>query len=186
MNESDTSRGVTKDQWLAAAIDELEVGSVEQITIHGLARKLGISKSGFYWHFKSRQDLLREVLAYWVHELTEVVVDNPELAALPPIERLRTTAQMIVDYDLTRYEIGIRQWAMQDREAARAVRKVNKLRLDFVRTVLEELGFQGDELEMRARTFVCFYSWESRMFAEFSKKNRRALIDRRIEMLCRK
>ena len=186
MKEKKPPRGVTRDQWLAAAIDELEAGNVNNVTIEGLARKLGIAKSGFYWHFRDRRELLSAVLGYWVHELTEVVTSNPELARLPPRERLKKTADMVIRYDLTRFEIGIRQWAMQDDEAARSVRKVNRIRLDFVRAALGELGFEDDELEMRSRLFVCYHTWESQTFSEFSRKNRLALLEQRIDMLCKR
>ena len=90
---------------------------------------------------------------------------------------------MILDYELTRYEIAIRQWAVQDTEAARAVRKVNRIRLDFVRKALSELGFTGDDLDMRTMLFVCYQSWESPMFLEISLKRRRQLIAKRIELI---
>jgi len=90
---------------------------------------------------------------------------------------------MILDYELTRYEIAIRQWAVQDTEAARAVRKVNRIRLDLVRKALSELGFTGDDLEMRTMLFVCYQSWESPMFREISLKRRRQLIAKRIELI---
>ena len=90
---------------------------------------------------------------------------------------------MILDYELTRYEIAIRQWAVQDTEAARAVRKVNRIRLDFVRKALSELGFTGDDLDMRTMLFVCYQSWESPMFREISLKRRRQLIAKRIELI---
>jgi hypothetical protein len=92
-------------------------------------------------------------------------------------------AEMILDYDLTRYEIAIRQWALQDAAAARAVRKANRLRLEFARNALSELGFKGDDLEVRAMLFVCYHSWESPMFREISRKRRRELITKRIELL---
>jgi hypothetical protein len=95
-------------------------------------------------------------------------------------------AEMIIDYDLTRYEIVIRQWALQDAEAARAVRKANRLRLEFARNALSELGFKGDDLEVRAMLFVCYHSWESPMFREISRKRRRELITKRIELLTSK
>jgi hypothetical protein len=95
-------------------------------------------------------------------------------------------AEMILDYDLTRYEIAIRQWALQDAEAARAVRKANRLRLEFARNALSELGFKGDDLEVRAMLFVCYHSWESPMFREISRKRRRELITKRIELLTSK
>ncbi len=90
---------------------------------------------------------------------------------------------MILDYDLTRYEIAIRQWALQDAGAARAVKKANRLRLDFARKALSELGFKGEALEMRAMLFVCYHSWESPMFWEISRKRRRELIAKRVELL---
>ena len=96
---------------------------------------------------------------------------------------MRKIAELVHDYDLTHHEIAIRQWALQDPEAARAVRKVNRLRLDFVRRALSELGFEGDDLEMRSMLFVCYQTWEASMFTELSRERRRVLIAKRIELL---
>ncbi len=90
---------------------------------------------------------------------------------------------MIFEHDLVRYEIGIRQWAMRDASAAKAVKKVNRARLEFVSQALEELGFRGDDLEMRAMLFVCYHTWESPMFREVSRKKRRDLIQRRVDLI---
>ena len=171
---------------MRAALDELSFGSVTDISVQALARKLGICKSGFYWHFRNKSELLRAVLDYWVHEITEVITANPQMRELDPETRLRKTAEMILDYGLVRYEIGIRQWALQDKEAAKVVEKVNTLRLNFTRETLAELGFEDDDLEMRAMAFVCYHTWELLMFREMSKKKLRALIRKRVEMICRK
>jgi hypothetical protein len=93
---------------------------------------------------------------------------------------------MIHDYDLAKYDMAIRQWALQDAEVARTVEKVNQLRLDFVRGALSELGFKGEDLEMRSMLFVCYYTWESNMFQEISRKRRHDQILKRIELLTRK
>jgi len=99
---------------------------------------------------------------------------------------LTRTAELILEYDLTRYEIPIRQWALQDAMAARAVRKVNRIRLDYIGGAFSELGFTGDDLEMRTMLFTCYHSWESPMFREISRKRRRDQIAKRIELLTRK
>ena len=180
------TRGVTRDEWLGAALDELSFGSVTDINVQALARKLGIGKSGFYWHFRNKGELLRAVLEYWVHEITEVITTNPQMQELDPETRLRKTAEMIVDYGLVRYEIGIRQWALRDREAAKVFKRVNTLRLNYTRETLAELGFEGDDLEMRAMAFVCYHTWEVLMFRDMSRKKLRGLIRQRVEMICRK
>jgi AcrR family transcriptional regulator len=177
---------VSKAQWLDMALEVLETDGVAGVRIEVLAKRLAISKSGFYWHFKNRDHLLKDMLDYWSHEITEVITANPEILTLKPKGRLIRTAEIILDYQLTRYEIPIRQWALQDAGAARAVKKVNRLRLDFVGGAFSELGFKGDDLDMRSMLFVCYHTWESPMFREVSRKRRRELIAKRIELLTSK
>lgn len=186
MNKQTVQRGVSKAEWLEASLEVLSERGVNGIIIEGLAKTLGISRAGFYWHFKNRDDLLREMLAYWVHEVTLVVTANSHLIALAPKIRLIKIAEMILDYDLGRYDMPIRQWARVNAEAARVARKVNRIRLDFIGTAFSELGFKGEELEMRARLFICYHALESSMFQEMSGKRRRGLITKRIELLIRK
>ncbi len=179
-------RGVSRDEWLRAALEELGSGRVADISIQELARKLGISKSGFYWHFTDKKELYKEVLEYWKHELTEVLSENPKMLELPPEERLLRIAETVFDYDLGSYDVGIRQWALRDAQAARAVKQVNKMRLDFVGTAFSELGFSGDELEMRTILFVGYQTWEQHTFRELPRKKLRALIKKRVKLLCKK
>jgi AcrR family transcriptional regulator len=177
---------VSKAQWLDISLEVLETDGIAGVRIEILAKRLGISKSGFYWHFKNRDQLLKELLNHWSRELTEVATTNPEMLALEPKNRIIKTAEMILEYDLTRYEIPIRQWALHDAVAARAVKKVNRLRLSFLSEAFSELGFTGDDLDMRVMLFVCYHTWESPMFREISRKRRRELIAKRIELLTSK
>ena len=183
MSDRKARRGLSKADWLEAGLERLASKSIEAITVEDLSRSLGVAKSGFYWHFRSRDDLLRQMLDHWVHEMTEVVTENEQVLAIEPRLRLVTTAEMILTYDLARLDMAIRQWALDDKLAARAVKKVNRVRLGLAREALSELGFEGDDLEMRAMLFVCYHTWESTMFREISRRRRRELIVRRVELL---
>lgn len=153
--------GLAKGDWLEAALVMLARDSVADLTIEGLARSLKTSKSGFYWHFRDRGDLLDELLAHWRNEFTEIVAGNPKVAKMSPIDRLNAIALMIIDYDLARYEVAMQQWALQDPSAAEIVNKVNERRTEYVRQAFSELGFRGGDLEMRTRVFACYCTWES-------------------------
>ena len=186
VNSKKVARGVTKAEWLEAGLHALSKQGVAGLTVEGLAKGLGIAKAGFYWHFKDRENLLRQLLNHWAHELTGVVTTNVEVLDLEPKRRLATTAEMVLEHDLGRYDMAIRQWAVHDAEAARAVRKVNRMRLDLVRGAFCELGFTGDDLDMRAMLFVCYQTWESSMFREIPRKRRRELIAKRLDLLTSK
>jgi AcrR family transcriptional regulator len=178
--------GFSRADWLEAAARILSSSSISEVKIESLARVLGVSKSGFYFHFKNRDELLDCLLEFWLHEVTEAITENPGLSKLDPRARLRRTAEIILDNDLVRYEIGIRQWALSDERVAEAVATVNRKRLRFVRSALRDLGFTGQNLEMRAMLFVCYHTWESPMFAEIPAERRRKLIKRRVDLITSK
>ena len=90
---------VSKAEWLAAALDELERGGIDAVRVERLAKILKVAKSGFYWHFQDRRDLQRELLGYWLHEYTEVVSSNPQLLLGEPKARLEKIMKMIQDHD---------------------------------------------------------------------------------------
>lgn len=115
------------------------------------------------------------ILDYWTHEFTAAVTGNPKLLKGDPKKRIYETMVMILDHDLTMYDLGIRDWASHDSDAAEAVRAVYGMRLEFVQRIFSELGFRGQQLEMRTRLFVCYHSWEQVMFEDLSKEESRKL-----------
>ena len=177
---------VSKKQWLAEALDTLESSGVEAVKVERLAKALGISRSGFYWHFKNRQDLLEHLLDFWASEYTGVLTDNPDIIKLDPKKRLYTTMEMIRDKHLAKYDLAMTSWAKLDSHAHQMVKKVVKMRLDYLRVNFAELGFEGDELEMRTRLFVCYHSWEDTMFPDLSDQKHSKLLKLRYKYLIQK
>lgn len=189
MNDPPKKRGrpgLSRGEWLEAALGLISEGSVADLSVEKLARSLKISKSGFYWHFKDRRQLLDALLEHWQHEITEVIAENPRIAELEAKDRLIEIATMLVDFDLTKFEISIRQWAFTDPTAARTVRHADKMRMEFVGQALSELGFKGDDLDMRTRVYVCYQTWESAMYQDLSKARRKRLIAKQVDMLIKK
>ena len=159
-------RRVSKAQWLEKALETLAASGVEAVKIERLAKALGVARSGFYWHFKNHQNLLQHLLDFWADEYTGVVTDNSELKALDANKRLLVTMEMVRDFELAKYDLAMFSWAKSDPLVRKVVQKVIEMRLDHVRAIFKELGFRGDEIEMRSRLFVCYYSWEGTMFAD--------------------
>ena len=72
---------VTRQDWLAVAMDVLISDGVEQVKILTLGERLGVSRSSFYWYFSSRQDLLNALLDHWENANTKALVKQAGLAA---------------------------------------------------------------------------------------------------------
>ena len=166
---------VSKDQWLATALGELKRGGIEAVKVERLANIIGVAKAGFYWHFKDRADLHQHMLDYWSRQFTSDILSRPNLTRGTPVERLNVIVRLIEEHDLDRYEIAVRAWAQHDKQAAVVYRRTISARLDFVRRTFAELGFKGSELEIRARAFVCFFTWERSTFADEIEYDRHAI-----------
>ena len=111
----------------------LNESGVDQVTIHNLARRLGIARSGFYWHFKDRNALHDAMLLDWERLTTKTVSGNKVIPSLDPIDRLLRIAELVQDFDLSAYDVALYHWAMQSKKAASRVRAVTRRRSRFVK-----------------------------------------------------
>jgi AcrR family transcriptional regulator len=177
---------VSKAEWLARALDVLEGEGVDGVRVERLARDLGVAKSGFYWHFTDREDLLKEMLRYWSDEFTESVLVSPKTCEGSAGDRLFNVMEMVEEQEMARYDLAVRAWAERDRFARKALRRVYQRRLGFVTQIFQDLGFRGQELEMRAKLFTVYHSWQQTFAHKDTRAQRTALRKLRYTMLVKK
>ncbi len=184
MTKKAKKKRVSKADWLEKALDVLEIDGINEVKIERLARELNISKSGFYWHFKDRKDLIRTMITYWEEEFTSVVTSNSAILNAKPKERIYLTMKMILENNLTRLELPMRFSAEKDPIAWKMINRVYQVRLNFFRSALSEIGFESEDLEMRIHLLTCYHTWESVMFRDISEGNRAKWLKLRLDLIC--
>ncbi len=78
---------------------------------------------------------------------------------------------MIYELNLTAHETMIRTLVQEFPDLQQAVAAVYQSRYDTVRQIFSELGFEGDDLEMRTLLFASSAGQDQLMFLEFSDKD---------------
>ena len=184
--EQAKKKRVSKGEWLDMALEILTQEGIEEVRIEKLAARLGISKSGFYWHFSDRDDLYRQLLKAWEHEMTKVITENPEINLGPVEKRLENIMTIISGYELGRADASIFVWSQRDEQVLGVMHRVNKERLGFLRGLFEELGFEGDELDMRTQLFAVYAANEHSFLHHLPKSKRDRLLKRRVRLLTQK
>ena len=53
------SRRLSADDWAREALEQIAETGVSSVAVEPLARRLGVTKGSFYWHFPSREALLQ-------------------------------------------------------------------------------------------------------------------------------
>ena len=55
-------QSLSAENWIEAALDVISEGGVESVAVEPLARRLGVTKGSFYWHFPNRDALVGRAL----------------------------------------------------------------------------------------------------------------------------
>jgi AcrR family transcriptional regulator len=174
---------VSKDQWLAQALEELVRGGIAAVRVERLARALAVAKSGFYWHFDGLDDLHRHLLDYWSSEYTGAIMARVEEVPREPRAQLELVMELVEEGDFGRYDFAMHGWAKQDAAVRAAVDEVVASRLAFIGRIFARLGFSGDELDMRTRLFVCNEMWQKETYPSISERHRARLRKLRLDLL---
>jgi AcrR family transcriptional regulator len=155
---------VSKQQWLDAALEALSSGGVEAVRVVDLAKALNISKSGFYWHFESREHLLEQMKQYWITEYSSQIIEETLQSHEPLVGKLTQLVGKIRDRQAGKYDLAFTAWAARNPSLKTHVDHVRDMRITFIKTILAEEGYRGDDLEGRARLFLVYFSWSEVMF----------------------
>ena len=75
---ADDSGRLRAEDWELAALEALGTSGLAAVNVQALARKLGVTKGSFYWHFADREALLKATLARWEASYTERVIEALE------------------------------------------------------------------------------------------------------------
>lgn len=144
---------VTREDWLAVAVDTLVVEGVESVKILTLARKLGVSRSSFYWYFKSRQDLLDRLLQFWSDTNTRGIVAQAGKPSGTITQGVLNVFECWVDervYD-PRLDFAVREWARRSEPIRRRVMEADDARVAAIRDLYMRHGFSEMDAFIRAR-----------------------------------
>lgn len=152
------------ERWIEAGLAEIAAGGIAAVRVEVLAKKLGVTKGGFYWHFKDQPALLNAILRHWadgrIAAIEKQTADDGAAAAA----RLKSIIQLYSDRVSAQgmaIELAIRQWSRGDEGAAAAVAKVDAARLKNVQRLYERMGYARADAEGRAFLFYAFVFGQS-------------------------
>ena len=177
---------LSQEAWLTLALDVLAKEGRALIEIDYLAGKLGVTKGSFYAHFKDKKHFVHETAKFWADTSTLPAIEALVQSKKTGEEKLLSLMQIIRENELERYDIVMRAWALDEPLVAKEVERVDLMRHDFVKSLFAEMGFEGEELEMRTLLFQTFHSFNSALQGSFFEENRLKYEELRHRLLTQK
>ncbi|MEO8797762.1 MAG: TetR/AcrR family transcriptional regulator [Polyangiaceae bacterium] len=143
------TKRLTRDDWENAALSVIAEGGLAALSVESLARRLGVTKGSFYWHFADRTALLVSALDRWQLRYTDAVIEF--LAS-------ETDPRKRLEYLVTGTDASDKAWRVHvalstsahDPVVAAALARVSKQRIGYVESCFRALGLPKGEARHRA------------------------------------
>ncbi len=181
MAKVQTPRGA----WVEAALRALATGGPEGVRVEALAAQLGVTKGGFYWHFKDRAALLTETLDSWEQSVVGDIIAQVESEpgdSRAKLQRLFELASTCPP-ELLPAELALREWSRRDEEVAARVRRVDNQRMEYMRSLFGPICVDEDDVEARCTLAFSLFIGSNFILADHPGRGRGEVLQLAIDRL---
>jgi AcrR family transcriptional regulator len=156
LNERAERSRLSAADWEGAALDLIAEHGVFAVAVEPLARRLGVTKGSFYWHFANRDALLEATLRRWEHADAEVLMSQVD-RIVDPRERLvelfrRTSREMRSHVIYSALLKALDHPAVQP-----VMQRVSQRRIQYLAVAFRSLGLARRAATDRARLAYSAY-----------------------------
>lgn len=152
-DENISSPRSTKADWINVAVDILTRDGIDNVKVQVISKRLGVSRSSFYWFFKDVGELYDELLSHWLTRNTSPVIER----AMRPAKNLTESVCNVFECWLTpgqfdsSLDMAVRVWARRELHVRSVVEQADTQRVDALARMFSRHGIEGEEAFIRAR-----------------------------------
>lgn len=147
---------LSADDWEREALELIAEQGVQSVAVEPLARRMGITKGSFYWHFSSREALLEQALNRWEEHDSRNL--NKALGEIDhPRDRLESFFRRVGKEKLTHEVYSELCAAAGHPQVAPVLERVAQRRMAHLCAAFEELGMDAAIARNQARLTYSVY-----------------------------
>ncbi|MGV9308253.1 MULTISPECIES: TetR/AcrR family transcriptional regulator [unclassified Nonomuraea] len=173
-----------RDRWIEEGLRALAAGGPDAVRVEALAKRLGVTKGGFYGSFADRDALLEAMLDAWERESTDEVIDRVEREGGDPKTKIERAGVLTFSDDrLLPIDLAVRDWARRDEGVAERLRRVDNKRMALLREMIGTFCSDPDEVEARSMLAFCVAIGEHFLAADHGDRTRAQVLARAADLL---
>lgn len=146
----------SESMWLDAALELLVTVGVDGVKIMPLAHHLGLTRTGFYHHFRDREALLDAMIKRWEDKNTGNLVAQCALYAETICEAMFNLQDCWFQTDLfdAQLDRAIRNWADHDAALKARVDDADAQRKAAIKAMFERFDYPPEGAEIRTMAIL--------------------------------
>ncbi|WP_197024356.1 TetR/AcrR family transcriptional regulator [Nocardiopsis sp. CNT312] len=168
-----------RERWIEEGLRALAGGGPDAVRVEALAKRIGVTKGGFYGHFADRDALLEAMLDAWERESVDEVLDRVEREGGDPRDRAQLAGMLTFSDDrLLPIDLAIRDWSRRDEAVAERLRRVDNQRMALLRETIGTFCPDPDEVEARGLLAFCLAIGAHFLAADHGDRTRLQVLSR--------
>lgn len=156
MDSSLSRQRGSKELWLNAAYDVLVTDGIGAVKIMGLAKKLNLTRTGFYWFFADLNELHLAMIERWENQNTGNLVARCQMDAPNICAALFNVMDCWLDTSLfdDRLDLAIRNWARVDSDLKARLTDADDRRIEAIAHMFSRHGYSAEQSQVRSMSVV--------------------------------
>ncbi len=168
-----------RSSWVEQGLRALAAGGPDAVRVESLAKSLGVTKGGFYWHFADRAALLDEMLDTWERRSLDEVIKRVEHSGGDARSQLRRLFDLATSArDLAGIDLAVRDWARRDDTVTARLQRVDNGRMQYMRSLFGAFCDDGDEVEARCTIAMTLFIGSSFLAVDHGPRSRTDVLKR--------
>lgn len=149
------SKRLSRQDWTDAGLRALEEDGFTAVRADTIARKLGVSRGSFYWHFADIAAYETALIERW-RDLELGALDEPLAHIDPPAARMGEILRRYLKSE-HRVEIGFRAWGTVNPAIRATLDRIDEKRIAYMTALLAGGGKPDATVKARARVAYWTY-----------------------------
>ncbi|GEM_PF-268153 len=174
----------SKELWLNAAYDLLIADGIDGVKIMPLAKRLNLSRTGFYWFFKDISELHGALIHRWESQNTGNLIERCNIDAANICEALFNLMDCWLEPAIfdAQLDLVIRNWARVDADLQRRIDVADRTRIDAIAGMFTRHGFSFEQADVRSLTVIYTQIGYISMQVEENRQDRLARVQHYVEL----
>ena len=162
-----------REAWVREGLRFLADGGPDAVRVETLAAALGVTKGGFYWHFRDRAALLVAMLDSWEQQLVDEAIAESDRGGGDGRTRLRRLFALAGARDgILDLELSVRDWARRDLMVSERVTRVDNRRMAYLRPLFAEFCDDPADVEGRCLLVLTLFVGQTYVTATHGRRTR--------------
>jgi len=160
-----------KEDWINLGYRIFSEQGASGIVVEKMAKKLKVNKSSFYWHFKTRNDFLNQLIMFWIKNETERIINLSSSKKTGP-QKFKTLIALIYKQDpFWDFIFHLKRYAIKEKRVQLIIDKINNQRIEYANDLLIEMGYSKQDAMIKSKLLYKHFLGYHEMIRHKNQRN---------------